>query len=303
MSRKIGLQQYLEVEAALGRQDFSNRLMHYTSIDAFQRILESNEIWFGRLDAMNDGEEIDLFFQSAVDKIGQLITQADPHIVKTIATNLIPQIRSGTYVSSWTEYFSTDEDGAIDLWERYADGGGGVAIVVDSSQFVPSAIKEENVNFWINASKMLYIQPHTAINLLNDMIRRLSNIPHYQENLNDQFFLAMCLLAKAPLVKRNGWRSEGEVRLIAMKGHREILGMPFEGDLVTLESNGKEYYRFPLKNYPEHGFDFSPSRMLKMVLVGPGPDQEKRCDFVEHLLREHGLPMVDVVPSGLKLKL
>lgn len=89
----------------LGIQALPDRLQHFTSVDALEKILSSKTLRFARLDTVNDPEEAD-----AVD---------------------LPGASTSVFVSCWTDA----KRDALPMWSMYGDDFSGVRISLPSNMF------------------------------------------------------------------------------------------------------------------------------------------------------------------------
>lgn len=290
---------YQRVSSALGVADFSRKLIHYTSMNSFEAMLASNELWFGRLCELTDTDEGNHFLDAVLEQVPRLIVGSDNPGLAALIPIIRQAIRSGTYVSSWCEYFDLKADGRLEMWREYGDRGAGVGIVVDSSQFLPSAITRDTLGFHVMTAKVEYVPARRAVDLANNYLARLANVEFLRAPLEDKIVLANMLAIKAPCVKHDGFEHEEEIRFIYMPEMLRLMQRPVgPGQLRTLAS-GRSYYGMPLVEYAEHNLDLRITTMLKHVVVGPGNDQVQRAKKVRELLNQRGLGNVDVHLCGI----
>lgn len=291
---------YQEACSALGVADYSRRIIHYTSLDAFQGILAGKELWFGKLSDMNDAAECSHFMDGVVARLPSLITEADQPGITQILPALIPLIRDQTYISSWCEYFEAEPEGRLNMWLNYADRGAGVGLVVDSSQFQPSAITPTKLGFHVMTAKMEYVRQERAIDLANDYFLRMSNVGYMRRLFAEKMFVAGMLAAKAPCVKHQSFAEDREMRFLYMPGLLGLFGRQLPQPTMRRVGE-REFFAFSLQNYAKHGLDLRIERLLKKVVIGPGRDRAGRAQTVRTLLDAHGLQNVAIEQSDIPL--
>lgn len=106
-------------------KDYGDTLWHYTNIRALDGILSNKEIWFGNTEVVNDRVELTGFIDDLEKAVRERISQE--HIQK--ADDIFQQIKK-QFPKGYPYIFCLSragEDAA--QWERYANGGQGVAIV------------------------------------------------------------------------------------------------------------------------------------------------------------------------------
>lgn len=300
---------YKSTERALGTTDFSDRLIHYTTIETLAAILASRTLRFGNLSEMNDPSECDHFADGLIEGLLQFKVKLDRNEIRDQIEKIRDLVRCETYASSWCEYFYTQPDGKLEMWREYGDHGQGVGIVVDSSDFLPSNLTPSKINFAINSTRVAYIprSVSAATDLANDMVQRLSRLSHFRVNPWTTMQLATLVMAKSPCVKHDGYALEEEIRFLHFAGLRRILpNLADSGaDLVKViqpAPNGRRYVDLPLSNYPQYGFDLSPERLLKRIVIGPSGDSVRRAAQVRSLLDEFLFSHTDIHISQLPMR-
>ena len=288
---------YCDTCNALGIADYSRQIVHYTSVAALESILLSNELWFGRLSDLNDTTECDHFLNGVLGRLPNLLTQAELGEVARSLPMLVPLIKYQTYISSWCEYFDAEPEGRLTMWRAYA--GNGVGLVVDSSQFQPSAITARVLGFHVMTAKVEYVRQDRAIDLANNYFLRMSNLDFMRRLLGEKKFVAIMLAAKAPCVKHHSFEEEKEMRFLFMPGLLGALGR--QQPVPTKVVGPREFYRFELKKYSEFDLDLRIARILKKVVISPGRDQSARVSHVRKLLDGHGLGHVATIASDIPL--
>lgn len=292
---------YKEVQSALGISDYSNKIIHYTSFENLSLMLESGELWFGHISNMNDTAECSHFISGVESSLRDIFDKISFSSYFSIIENAKNSIEKDTFISSWCEYTNENAEGLLPMWQEYGKNGRGVGLIIDSSIFQPSRLKPENLNFFIFSSKVKYLKKESAIEYADNLVKRLfSKVKLYNENM-DLFVTAIMMLAAAPTIKHPSFSHEREIRFISMDPIPSL--RPMRGDMSLVQhkvgDDVRSYRRLKLHNYPESGFDLTPSRLVKAVLVGPGDDQGERNKQVRELLDRHSLRNVKVINSAI----
>lgn len=292
---------YKAVEKIIGTKDYSDKIIHYTKISNFENILNSRELWFGHISDMNDTSECQHFLsgiKGAFDKSFESLMLTDYWPIISSARS---RILNETYVSSWCEYTSQHPDGSLPMWQEYGDNGQGIGLIVDSSNFQPSNLTPQKIQFFITNSQIEYLSSDRTLEYAAELTDRISKGIHFSDESLRLFSTALMLLAKAPTIKHQSYSHEREVRFLSIDPIPDI--RPMRGGVLTTEKQisgrYKSFVRLPLKNYPSYGFDLSIEKILLSVLLGPGEDQDERSNKVRHLLDRFGLQHVHILRSSI----
>jgi hypothetical protein len=121
-------------------------LAHYTSIQALEAILRSNEIWFSNPLFMNDMEEVRFGISAGANPFltstelesacgnnerFDLLKSKFIQCYNTFANEHVID----TYVFCLSEHVKDDTDGLLSMWRGYGGNGSGAAIVFDTGKF------------------------------------------------------------------------------------------------------------------------------------------------------------------------
>ncbi len=121
-----------------------SRFVYYTSADTAYRILLNREVWLRNALLMNDFREIDhgvdcletAFQGSCGALLNETLEDCFPGLgneVVEIFRNLLPVIRSDTYIACLSEHCSEeDQRGRLSMWRAYG-GTTGVALVINGA--------------------------------------------------------------------------------------------------------------------------------------------------------------------------
>lgn len=293
----FSFEQSKRLNDAVSAGDYSNRIIHYTSADNLEKIIQGEELWFGRIDQLNDATEF-TYFADVVRKVAhQLVPNAPRSMVDQLIGNLDGAIRNSAYISSWCEYYDHEADGRLPMWIAYGDGASGVAAVVDSSQMQPSAVTPNKFSYFVFTTKVEYVRKESASETAArylDRIRRsgvLERIPY------SEAVLGSLLMARAPSIKHIAFNEEREVRFLALPGLQQMSNRYFPTNRIRTISSGeeqREYFSLELKHWVEYDLDLRLSSILRKVLVGPKNDPASRASRLRKLLNSKGLNHVPV---------
>jgi hypothetical protein len=127
-------------------------LAHYTSLDALEKILSSDEIWFSNPLYMNDLDEVRFgFFHGArhfkeSSVIGEALRTANrQERFRTSLDHYIGYFENehllDTYIFCLSQHMPGDKDGLLSMWRGYGRNGNGAAIIFDASKanFTPAS--------------------------------------------------------------------------------------------------------------------------------------------------------------------
>ncbi len=295
---------YKRIERALGVTDFSSELIHYTGLQKLVLMLESKQLWFGRLDEVNDLKEVDHYLQGVTGAVAELIPEVPREFVEQLAAQIRSPLREQTYVSCWCEHI--DPDGELPMWNLYAREGDGIGIVVDASQFQPSNLEAKNLGFFLNVTRVEYAKLSEAANIARRMVRQLSTLGAFP--IQERVGFVTLLLTKAVAVKHHSFASEKEVRFLSVAGIDAAMGA-FTKTARTIPAaiqprsvGARTYLPVALAPYGASGFDLSVGRVLRKIVVGPGGDQDARVAAARRVLDAHGLTAVPVQKNGIPFR-
>jgi hypothetical protein len=296
---------YKRIEKARGTTDFCGRLIHYTKLATLEKILGTKTLWLGRLSDMNDFREVDHFLDGILEAIPTLIPGRPAASVADFLNLQREVLRKNTYASSWCEYPEERKDGVLSMWGRYAPAPEGIGIVIDSAQFQPSALAPQNLGFFLNVAKMAYVADGEVRSFAARLLDKVSTVLPVRD-LDPRLTIGS-LLAQATCVKHDGFEEEKEVRFLSIGGFvmtEEAMGIPARNfpSLAKNAVSGREFLAVPLENYPNHEIDLSIDKLLRGVVVAPGPDRDLRIENTRAVLRRHGYAHVPVIASGIPLR-
>lgn len=301
----LSLEQKLKINAAAGASDFSSSVIHYTNLRNALSILNGQELWFGRIDQMNDATEYDHYFNAVRQIVPHFAPSYPAVIVDQLFAHFDSLLRDNVYISSWCEYFDEEPEGRKPMWMEYGDGGEGVAFVVDSSSFQPSALNEKKFEFFAQSTKVDYVKTDDINDLARRMIDRVRATGVFGKNPDEDLILATTLVAKSPTAKHHTFHEEREIRFLIMpkfrKTHNQFLPNNWSRN-VDVDGVEKSYFAFKFQEWPEFDFDFRLSSILQKVLIGPRGDKFTRLNRITEALEQQGLGHVPVEFADIPMR-
>lgn len=200
MSENILIQEQKKKDVCRIVEKYGNKLWHYTDINALNGILNKKEIWFCSSANMNDSKESKGFIE---DIKNEVLNETDE---SGKVDNLFNKIEKRLkYEYPFVFCLSKAQDDAA-LWERYASGGRGVAIVFNTEKL--SDLIYYN-NFLFNEEYYVYnAKEHQMKNIIVKYINtgELESFSKVDGMIDN-------LLLCATIHKHKGFSSEQEIRL------------------------------------------------------------------------------------------
>jgi len=298
-------EQMMSLNYAAGAADYSNQIVHYTAEESLYRILEGNELWFGRIDQMNDASEYDHYWNAVERVITELAPDLPPELLRLGLAETDKLIRNSAYISSWCEYFDETPEGSLQMWRAYGDAGRGVAAVIDSSKLQPSALTANKFNFFVNSSKVQYVRTDDVRRTSEQLLVKIRESGVLENIPNAAVALGAMLAAKAPTSKHHSFREEQEIRFLALPAFAGAANRFFPENCMreVVSNNGnKFFFAMPLVKWDQFDFDLRLSTVLRKILIGPLNDPTKRRDRVRERLDRQGLQHVSTEIVDIPLR-
>jgi Protein of unknown function (DUF2971) len=255
-------------------------LAHYTSIETFEKILITDEIWFSNPLYMNDLEELrfGLNEAAAAFPLSQAIRDAcgSSARYKILLEAFERQLQAfdrihafDTYVLCFSEHQPEDTDGLLSMWRGYGNEGRGIALVIDTQQInvidlplfiisrVSYASQQERRN-WINNKLSEFASLLVRLALPDEHLPAASNA------------LLERMKTFALFTKHRGFGEEHEWRIVHLKQYdqanrlEKMLG-------YSIGRRGLEP-KLKFKLAPIDGVtapDLSLEKLVHQIIVGP----------------------------------
>ena len=267
-------------------------MYHYTSVDAFLKLIDSKVLWASDLSKMNDPNE----FSAGIDIIEHVFIDMFPQHRDWLRTNRFFGPHNQSLLLGCA--FTYDSDN-ISHWRAYGDDGAGVSIGLDENilnSFNTMKVQTENSGerevSLFNFCDVIYSK-NTLKRSVKEILEAIDSFPL---NTADDCALSLKLLRLAYSYKSEFYSSENEVRVI------------FEAS-KNPHNHPKDMLKFNL-NFRMTNYGLTPYRDLKLgnaektaifkIILGP------KCrlfvDDVNFMLLAKGIKHVEVVKSRGKYR-
>jgi len=307
------------VICSLETQTKHPELFHYTSRAAFESIVKSNAFWASHYATMLDEEEILLMrdhLPAAVapefEKVVAPLSRHQRRLFKAagggkgVAKDFADSLYGATFLSktgftaldAFLVSFSTHagdgeferQHGLVSQWKEYA-GPDGLCLVFDTVAIAQHLGREMDARYWVRLAldPVRYAGPPIGdlfpelVNASADTLRQFVSGVRYPEMAVPEF------LAGATLLKGADFRSEREVRIVAIPGTKRL------SDQAAKE-HPEDFKIMPLPEVRTRPgstrryisiFDSVGSVLpIKRVIVGPSLRQEENAAFARSLVGE-----------------
>jgi len=290
-------------------------LAHYTSIEAFESILASNEIWFSNPLYMNDWEELrfgmsdcaqELLFHDGIknacngeDGHGKLIRAFDYFLGEFEKKHAFD-----TYVYCLANHDPDDHDGRLSMWRGYGANGSGVALVFKSS-VIPLA---DEPLFMID--RVEYATTPQRREWIRDRLDRLTQAFDGNALAEDEVILVAHEWVERIKIfslfsKHHGFREEDEWRVVYM-AERDKGGLLKAMLGYAITSRGVvPKLKVPLAPVPGVPSDgISLENLIERIILGPTASSPMAVKSVSRMLDHHNRSsLVDkIVPSMIPFR-
>ena len=222
------MQFFLPLYADLKPEDtFSNKkplLAHYTTIQALEKILTNNEIWFSNPLYMNDMEEVrfgiiqgnELVIKSQEIENACQKSERVQAFKKSFAyyfDQFANQHVLDTYVFCLSLHDKDDNDGLLSMWRGYGANGNGVAIVFDTAQL--NVVESSPLII----AEVTYATTEARIDWIKKLLSTFAKILASSDIPFEKLHLAAYLLFEriklfALFTKHLGFKEEAEWRVV-----------------------------------------------------------------------------------------
>lgn len=312
-----------------------NDLFHYTSTDAFVKMLEKKRkdkssdltFWASNIHYMNDPHEMEFLYDELNTILPELESELGIDETPFSAFDFSKNIPNGLYIDFDNDFkgqifnnifksvyaisFSGKED-YLPMWSLYGNNGGGICLKFDYRKlklYFEKVKKEDitkriieikydikNQEIWPKIMK-LYKEYHTQINV---------------ESGQDPFilrrkFISRVLLEFCLIMKHHSYSYEEEIRLIDHAVFIDELGdykknvkvEPLRGRFKKATAPNVRVKNGLLIPYKEINL---PVDCLTSVIVGPTVNSRLQCEAMEILLKRAKLN-IEVIPSSVPFRL
>lgn len=202
-------------------------LAHYTSIENFDLILESEELWLANPLNMNDSEELtfgmnqgaletqrsESLFKACKNKhsYDRLLSFFDAHF-----NSFYKNYALDTYISCFSLHDEKDMDGSLSMWRGYGANGNGVAFIIDTKKLesqAASPIALSSINYATTEERVKWIKE--KLNLLAKLIETHGTSDDVLDNAAWNWVERLRVFSL--LTKHKGFEDEKEWRFVYFK--------------------------------------------------------------------------------------
>jgi hypothetical protein len=273
-------------------------LAHYTSIQALEQIIATEEIWFSNPLFMNDMEELRfgvlqgnrLFNESEAVKAAcrtPARLNALTHYFNFYFNQFDAEQALDVYVFCLSKHDPANADGLLSMWRAYGAKGNGAAIVFDTEKL------NVNTNSPLVFSRVEYMSTEERLAKLTERIDAFAKTLVELDPSNEQLHIAAwALFARikmfALFTKHVGFAEEQEWRVVYFKERdtKNSLQSMFNYKFDERGIEPKLKFKVqPLKGIT--GDDLSLSKIVRNIILGP--------TVSHHLARITFLRMLDVL--------
>ena len=255
-------------------------LAHYTTLESFEKIVTSNELWFSHPFLMNDREEVRYGLNEgtrAIMEDGGLRTvlQGDKYRIFVESfqywrAHYDQNYVFDTYVFCLSKHQSTDDDGRLSMWRGYGGDGAGVAVIFDPSKLrsdVTSPILLDEISYATSKERQSWLKNFLLTKLINIIYQfdlPQIDLPELSKIVFERLTLASIFS------KHRGFDEEQEVRAVYMperdKTKRFAPFLHYHNGTRGIEPKLK------LKLDGSNGilaYDISLERLVHHIILGP----------------------------------
>lgn len=276
-------------------------IYHYTTTEAFFRIVESQELWLSDYAYLNDASEIHHGLDIASRAVGELIdTECEEF---GLFGNVIARAKANP-PRLCVACFSLQRD-SLSQWRAYSHGGCGVALGFGAAELVTGLGYPDDIHLsrvvYADRQKKRLLRHFVHCFKVARQIDQRSNNPRWLEYYDD--FMLAVLFELAALCKDSGFSDEREVRLFFQESKvlREIYGPVLKrfrlasGILVPYVSTN-DLHRGREREEKQNRLN------LAEVVVGPHPKMALVARSVTEYLESKGYDDVPVRTSTVPFR-
>jgi hypothetical protein len=284
----------------------NNTICHYTNLDGFKGIIDSNGFWATNLSFLNDKSEL-IHGLECAEKAIEFIGDAELYegwkddfksAAKELKHNEVIDLfvicfcRSPDLLSQWRGYGGTQqgvsivfhEDALIELLRNNASGKTGAGVfgnlVIDDYSVSAKDVIYKKVNDTLTIKEQI----HEYWSGYNDFI---SSLAEEDNNGYEDRYIKWLVGSIAPFFKHSGFQEEGEFRV--------LIGNYKGVDAVSFRTNGRRIIPYlDLK-----GLGTLP---IKEVIVGPNEDYESIHNSLRMFLNARGYSSVKIEKSEIPFR-
>lgn len=272
-------------------------IYHYTNLNAFKNIIESGQLWFTRIDSLNDYSEYHYFndvYRKAVfyffkDKKEDDIALA---LNKWLEYHLIKS-RDNYYKQTYTLSFCKDSD-SIPMWNYYSDKSG-VAVGFDKSLLISLLYEEEKTNLSFTNGDILYDYA-SQISLVQSQLDLIYDklIEHGEFNTQIVEGELINFIYASDSFKNNKFEYENEYRFTLVDLDDELREKKEKLEFIITNNNIK----------PVLKIDFADNwnKIITKIIISPLNTSYGLSDNIQSFLDFHNIKTAKVLNSFCPLR-
>ena len=255
-------------------------LTHYTSIEIFESIARSDEVWFSNPLFMNDLEELRFGVLEgsqqflANDVIKRACGSAERTLILSNAfqrhfDQFANEHALDVYVFCLSEHSAGDSDGLLSMWRGYGGNGKGVAIVFDTNKLdsLPRSA--------LILSRVVYASAEERRQWLDEKLKEFAALLEKLNLPDEKLPLAAWVMFDrirlfALFTKHRGFSEEKEWRVVYAK--ERDLEKKLDAMMGYVVGNRGVEPRLKFKIAPIEGYtagDLSLNKIIHQIILGP----------------------------------
>jgi hypothetical protein len=288
------------IEADIPTDDIQQAplLAHYTSLEAVEKILTTDQLWFSNPLLMNDHEEVGWGIRTASS-----VLQTDVALLDALSTDkenlfisyFLWEIENygkvhlfDTYVFCLSEFDGSNDDGRLSMWRGYGGYGAGAAIVfnpqrINATPYSPLIFGK--VQYGSSAERFGWISG--LVNRLTELFRIYTFTPEETRNLASRTFERIKLAAL--FSKHEGFAEEREWRVVYMRERDHNNAFVGFFDYIIGPNGMEPKLKFPVQPIEAvTSADLSLEKLIDRIVLGPSRASGLAEDTAKRMLSRAG---------------
>lgn len=248
------------------RNDYGDRLYHYTSLNTFLSMVKSHEIWMNSTDSMNDRKETSYFIE-------MLKKELDEYGREDFFEKIYNQIPLNY---KYAFCLSTERDDAAQ-WERYGDSAMGVCVAFNVEELCKCLYGYSDIMF----NRVFYTD-----SVINEKYFEI--VKNYFETGQIDIYsseeeLIKQLIYAGNLHKHKSFKNEYEVRITTLDNKKQY------GIEYALKEIGNVVKKVLILKTDSmcHSKDTSFEKLIDEIIIGPRSQQN--IDVLQQYICSYGL--------------
>lgn len=277
--------------------EFQNKkplLAHYTTMQNFDHIIGSNELWFSNPLNMNDSDELAFGMNQGAYEFrnNERLKKAcgnDEIFIKLVKIfdGLFSHFDKynvlDTYVLCFSEHEKNDNDGKLSMWRGYGENGSGISFVINTNDLEP------NPELPIILSAVHYATKEEMYDWIKNKIEELAEILD-QSNKSQEVLESIAsswmerLKVFSLFTKHDGFKEEKEWRCVYLKD-RDSNGQFKERYGYNISNKGLEpKLKLKLDQLSNGGSALKLELLIDRIILGPTTSSVLAVESVKRML-------------------